>query len=215
MYADRSSLYIRLVIFLPTLSMAQTMGERELIRKPQERLQELQQLPGKHAEPSVPPTSGNERCFAIEQIEISGASLLSEADRSTILAPFADSCLGASQLNELLKAITNHHVDHGYVTTRAYLPQQDLSALTPMITVVEGRLEGLDSSALAIDREQAMSFPGKVLNLREQSSSSVSTSISRATAPANGNWDSTTAYIGTAFVNADIGRQRPPWNAPT
>jgi hemolysin activation/secretion protein len=52
----------------------------------------------------------------------------------------------------------------------AYLPQQDLSARTLRITVVEGRLEGLDSSALASDRELAMSFPGKtgeVLDLRE------------------------------------------------
>ena len=144
--------------------------QERLLDEQQQRLQELQQLPGKRAEPTAPPAPEDERCFAIEQIEISGASLLSEADRSTILAPFADSCLGVSQLNELLKAITNHYVDRGYVTTRAYLPQQDLSARTLQITVVEGRLEGLDSSALASDRELAMSFPGEtgeILNLRE------------------------------------------------
>ena len=112
----------------------------------------------------------DERCFAIDDIEISGASLLSEADRAAILGPFADACLGVSQPNALLKAITDHYVDRGYVTTRAYLPQQDLSARTLKITVVEGRLEGLDSSALASDRELARSFPGKtgeVLDLRE------------------------------------------------
>lgn len=163
---------------LPVFTSAQTPGDQELFRDRQERLlqeqqqrlQELQQLPGREAQPPAEPAPDDERCFAIEQIEISGASLLSAADRAAILAPFADSCLGISQLNALLKAITNHYIDRGYVTTRAYLPQQDLSARTLKITVVEGRLEGLDSSALASDRELAMSFPGEtgeVLDLRE------------------------------------------------
>ncbi|AEF20107.1 ShlB/FhaC/HecB family hemolysin secretion/activation protein [Pseudomonas fulva] len=162
----------------PALAIAQSPGERELYRDRQERLlqeqqqrlQELQQLPGREAQQPAEPAPGDERCFAIDDIEISGASLLSEVDRAAILAPFADDCLGVSQLNALLKAITNHYIDRGYVTTRAYLPQQDLSARTLRITVVEGRLEGLDSSALASDRELAMSFPGKtgeVLDLRE------------------------------------------------
>nr|WP_312973009.1 ShlB/FhaC/HecB family hemolysin secretion/activation protein [Pseudomonas sp.] len=162
----------------PVWVNAQTPGERELQRDRQERilqeqqrrLQELQRLPGREAQQPAEPEPGDERCFAIDDIEISGASLLSEADRAAILAPFADDCLGVTQLNALLKAITNHYIDRGYVTTRAYLPQQDLSARTLKITVVEGRLEGLDSSALASDRELAMSFPGKtgeVLDLRE------------------------------------------------
>ena len=163
---------------LPGAASAQTPGDQELIRERQQRLlqeqhqrlQELQQLPGREADKAPPPVEQEQRCFAIEAIEISGASLLSEADRASILAPFADACLGVSQLNALLKAITNHYIDRGYVTTRAYLPQQDLSAGTLKITVIEGRLEGLDSSALASDRELAMSFPGEtgaILDLRE------------------------------------------------
>lgn len=70
--------------------------QERLLEEQQQRLQELQQLPGKRAEPTAPPAPEDERCFAIEQIEISGASLLSKADRSAILAPFADSCLGVS-----------------------------------------------------------------------------------------------------------------------
>jgi hemolysin activation/secretion protein len=162
----------------PVWVNAQTPGERELqrdrqeriLQEQQQRLQELQRLPGREAQQPAAPAADDERCFAIDDIEISGASLLSEADRAAILAPFADDCLGVSQLNALLKAITDHYIDRGYVTTRAYLPQQDLSARTLKITVVEGRLEGLDSSTLASDRELAMSFPGKtgeVLDLRE------------------------------------------------
>ncbi|UCJ19122.1 ShlB/FhaC/HecB family hemolysin secretion/activation protein [Pseudomonas sp. MM211] len=144
--------------------------QERLLQEQQQRLQELQQLPGRTVEAPAEAPPSDERCFAIEQIEISGATSLSAVDKAQILAPFADDCLGVSQLNGLLKALTDHYIDRGYVTTRAYLPQQDLSARTLKVVVVEGRLEGLDSSALASDRELAMGFPGTVgdvLNLRE------------------------------------------------
>ncbi|HBO5602453.1 TPA: two-partner secretion system transporter TpsB1, partial [Pseudomonas aeruginosa] len=93
-----------------------------------------------------------------------------ESARRQLLAPYQGRCLGVGQLNALLKAVTDHYLDRGYVTTRAYLPQQDLASGTLRIIVVEGRLEGLDSSALASPRELEMSFPGRtgeLLDLRE------------------------------------------------
>lgn len=156
---------------------AQTPGDLELIRERQERLlqeqqrrlEELRQLPGK-AEPAPLEPGAEERCFEIRRIRLEGASLLGEADRLSLLKPFEGRCLGSGQLNALLKAITDHYLGRGYVTTRAYLPQQDLADGELQVIVIEGRLEGLDSSALASDRELAMSFPGEtgeVLNLRE------------------------------------------------
>ncbi|MGK6670264.1 POTRA domain-containing protein [Pseudomonas aeruginosa] len=38
-----------------------------------------------------------------------------------MLAPYQGRCLGVGQLNALLKAVTDHYLDRGYVTTRAYL----------------------------------------------------------------------------------------------
>ena len=76
------------------------------------------------------------------------------------------------QLNEVLKVITDRYLAKGLVTSRAYLPQQDLSSGNLKIQVVEGKLEslkGAQSSGIT-DRQLAMSFPGKqgdLLNLRE------------------------------------------------
>lgn len=165
--------------FLSSLAVAQQPlpGERDLIRDRQQRLldeqrkrlEELQQLPGEEAE-QPPAPSEDERCFEIKGIRLQGASLLSETEQHDLLKPFVNRCLGSGQLNELLKAVTQRYVDRGYVTSRAYLPQQDLSDGELDVLVVEGRLEGLDSSAIASERELAMSFPGKpgeLLNLRE------------------------------------------------
>lgn len=157
---------------------APTPGDRDLIRERQERLlqeqqrrlQELRQLPGQAPQPVEAPSAEAERCFDIQRIELSGAALLGEADRAALLKPYLGQCLGVAQLNQLLKALTQHYLDRGYVTTRAYLPQQDLASGSLKVIVVEGRLEGLDSSALASERELAMGFPGRAgerLNLRE------------------------------------------------
>ncbi len=121
--------------------------------------------------PAAADASGDdERCFEIRRIELEGAGHLGESARRQLLAPYQGRCLGVGQLNALLKAVTDHYLDRGYVTTRAYLPQQDLASGTLRIIVVEGRLEGLDSSALASPRELTMSFPGRtgeLLDLRE------------------------------------------------
>ena len=159
---------------------APTPGDQDLIRdrqnrlleEQQRRLQELQDLPGKADKPQAPATPADTRCFPIKDIELKGADSLPPSDRERLLKPYIGQCLGVSQLNELLKAITDYYLGKGRVTSRAYLPQQDLSTGHLQVLVVEGKLEALRSAegSTVTDRELAMAFPGKVgeaLNLRE------------------------------------------------
>ncbi|MFN3355184.1 MAG: ShlB/FhaC/HecB family hemolysin secretion/activation protein, partial [Pseudomonas sp.] len=159
---------------------APTPGDQDLIRdrqnrlieEQQRRLQELQDLPGKAAKPEAPATPADTRCFPIQDIELKGADSLSAADRTRLLKPYIGQCLGVTQLNELLKVITDYYIAKGRVTSRAYLPQQDLSSGHLQVLVVEGKLEGIKGAqgSTVTDRELAMAFPGKVgeaLNLRE------------------------------------------------
>jgi hemolysin activation/secretion protein len=165
---------------LNSVVAAPTPGDQDLIRDRQNRLleeqrrrlDELKDLPGKEARPEAPATSVDSRCFPIQDIELKGADSLSVPDRDRLLKPYIGRCLGVSQLNALLKAITDYYIDKGMVTSRAYLPQQDLSKGHLSVLVVEGKLEGLkgaDGSKIS-DRQLAAAFPGKVgdpLNLRE------------------------------------------------
>ena len=159
---------------------AATPGEQDLIRdrqdrllqEQQRRLEELRELPGNQAPPVAPESAPDTRCFPIDSIEIKGADRLSLADRERLAQPYIGQCLGVQQLNELLKAITDHYLAMGLVTSRAYLPQQDLSSRHLEVQVVEGRLEGIKSGADSglSPRELAMAFPGAVgelLNLRD------------------------------------------------
>ena len=159
---------------------APTPGDQDLIRDRQNRLleeqrrrlEELQDLPGKSNQPQAPAQPADTRCFPIQDIELKGADSLSAADRTRLLKPYIGQCLGVTQLNELLKVITDYYIAKGRVTSRAYLPQQDLSSGHLQVLVVEGKLEGLKGAqgSTVTDRELAMAFPGKVgeaLNLRE------------------------------------------------
>ncbi|NWN49163.1 ShlB/FhaC/HecB family hemolysin secretion/activation protein [Pseudomonas sp. MAFF 301514] len=165
---------------LNSATAAPTPGDQDLIRDRQNRLleeqrrrlEELQDLPGKEAKPQAPATPVDTRCFPIKDIELKGADSLSGADRTRLLKPYIGQCLGVAQLNELLKVITDYYIAKGRVTSRAYLPQQDLSSGHLQVLVVEGKLEGLKGAqgSTVTDRELAMAFPGKVgeaLNLRE------------------------------------------------
>ncbi|WP_434457544.1 ShlB/FhaC/HecB family hemolysin secretion/activation protein [Stutzerimonas urumqiensis] len=183
MVAMRSLLFATVVVLsLPSLSLAQapdlSPAERDLIRDRQERLldeqrrrlEALQQLPGPQEQPERGLPTDDQRCFDIQTIELKGAGLIGPDEREALLAAFEGRCLGATGLNDVLKTITQFYIDRGYVTSRAYLPQQDLSDGELEVLIIEGRLEGLDRSAIASDRELAMAFPGRigeVVDLRE------------------------------------------------
>lgn len=146
--------------------------QNQLLEEQRRRLEDIKELPGKSETPSATVTPDDSRCFLIKTIGIKGADALSAAERERLLKPYVGQCLGVAQLNALLKAITDHYIEKGQVTSRAYLPQQDLSSGHLQVLVVEGKLEGLkagEGSQLS-ERELAMSFPGQIgvpVNLRE------------------------------------------------
>ncbi|MBD8572141.1 ShlB/FhaC/HecB family hemolysin secretion/activation protein [Pseudomonas syringae] len=180
LFASRLAVLALLAVAPLSAFAATTPGEQDLIRDRQDRLleeqrrrlEDLKDLPGKQAKPAAPVAPADTRCFTIDRIELKGADSLSAAERDDLIKPYIGQCLGVPQLNELLKVITDHYIEKGLVTTRAYLPQQDLSKGDLQVLVIEGKLENLrgaaDSGLSA--RELAMTFPGQegtMVNLRE------------------------------------------------
>lgn len=180
LFASRLAVLALLAAAPLSVLAATTPGEQDLIRDRQDRLleeqrrrlEDLKDLPGKQAEPPAPVAPADTRCFTINRIELKGADSLSAAERDKLIQPYIGQCLGVPQLNELLKVITDHYIEKGLVTTRAYLPQQDLSKGDLQVLVIEGKLEklrGAADSGLSA-RELAMTFPGQegeMVNLRE------------------------------------------------
>jgi hemolysin activation/secretion protein len=82
-----------------------------------------------------------EPMFRIDRIELAGNTVLSQRDVERIVQPFLRKPLGANRINLLLRRVTEAFIARGYITTRAYLAEQNLATGALMLTVVPGRIE--------------------------------------------------------------------------
>lgn len=115
------------------------------------------------------PVDTTAQCFEVEHLVLQEASLLDDAEMVSLQQLVEGHCVGMTQLSALLNRITNVYIGKGYVTTRAYIPEQNLASGRLEILVVEGRLESIDA-----DKDSAVNlntaFPGlsgEYLNLRD------------------------------------------------
>ena len=82
-----------------------------------------------------------EPTFKIEYIELIGNTVLSSQDVEPILTKFQGKKLGVNRINLLLRRLTEAFIAKGYITTRAYLGQQNLASGRLVLTVVPGKIE--------------------------------------------------------------------------
>ncbi len=164
-------------LFLASAQAQSLPGDRDLARdrqqrllqEQQQRLDELQSLPGSLPDATTDPLLADDRCVPVQRIELSGVTLLRPALQSRLLQPYQHQCLSAARLNLLLQDITHAYLERGYVTTRAYLPAQDLTSGTLQIQVIEGHTEGLDGADVLSPNELRMLVPlkaGQPFNIR-------------------------------------------------
>ena len=110
-------------------------------------------------------------CKDIQTVTIAGAELMSEQERTALAGRYVGKCLGSAEIQQLMGDITLFYVTRGFVTTRAYLPAQDLRTGQLQVLVQEGRIERIDMSGDDSDRlHWGMAFPGKLgdlLNIRD------------------------------------------------
>ena len=177
---SRVATVLALFIFSSQIRAGSTSGLDELIKSRQQtllddqrvRLKALDNLPGQKSLKDEVAHYEDDRCFFIKTINLEGASALSKPIRQTLVKPYLNKCLGVSSLNHILRVITGFYIEKGWVTSRAYLPQQDLSSGHLNIVIVEGLLEKLSTVGVRgiTRREIDLTFPGRerqLLNLRE------------------------------------------------
>ena len=87
----------------------------------------------------------NNSCIDVTNIAVSGVEILELDVIDVIVAPFEDQCLGLAEINSALEAVTFAYIDAGYVTSRAFLPEQDISDGGLDVVVVEGVLGPVDN----------------------------------------------------------------------
>lgn len=145
--------------------------QQQLERLQREREERRRREPsGQALKPApLPQAPAGAACSPVRDIVLEGASKLDPEEQARLAAPYLDKCLGLADINRLIAQITNRYVELGYVTTRVYIPQQDLSGGRLLLKIVEGRIQSIvvqpQDSASA-----GTAFPrlkGEVLNLRD------------------------------------------------
>lgn len=109
-------------------------------------------------------------CIDVERVNVRGNSLLVPADLQESVSEFEGRCLPIAELNNVLQGITLSYVDEGYVSVRAYLPEQDILNGVLDVAIVEGELSDIRFDQTRRTRWQHQVFPsmiGDPVNLRE------------------------------------------------
>lgn len=143
--------------------------QRELLQQNQQQRQELQRT----LTPTLPqaPTAATPGgpYFTINTIRLEGANHLPASARQSLTQSYLQRCLNLGQIQMLVQQISDWYIERGYITSRAFLTEQDLSHGELKLLVLEGQLEQilLDKRD---DRMLKMAFPGlvgNILNLRD------------------------------------------------
>jgi len=119
--------------------------------------------------PKIDASAAGAGCREIREIVISGAPNLSDTVREQITRTFVGRCLGVNEIEQILAEVTQYYIKRGLITTRAYLPQQDLSSGTLKILVLEGVVGKIiieDGGRHSIAGNAFPSSAGDILNLR-------------------------------------------------
>lgn len=111
----------------------------------------------KYADPAAIPEDAT--AFDIQHIALQGDTLLTDAERHTVLAPFAGLKMGPRRIDLLLRRVTAAYLQRGYATTRAYLAPQNLAAGTLEITVVPGAVEAVQLNGQPVTGLARSAFP--------------------------------------------------------
>ena len=142
--------------------------QRQLLQQNQQQRQELERSTPVTPAPPISPQPGGP-CFEIHSITLPGADHLPARAQQKLIQPYLQKCLGIGQINTLVKQVSDWYIGQGFITSRAFLTEQDLSSGTLSLTVMEGKLE-----AIKMENQRGamltMAFPGltgKILNLRD------------------------------------------------
>lgn len=163
----------------PAASPADDFMRRQAEQNLQQRLDALEEATPR-ATPSVrPEQTGSEAsaasgpCFSISQVDVEGVTLLSKATLDPVLSPYRNKCIGLADINVLLKDLTNLYMDAGYITSRVYVPEQDIAGTKVLrLVAAEGTLSDIYLNGKPADYPGllATAFPGmkgRAVNIRD------------------------------------------------
>ena len=80
----------------------------------------------------------------VEAFQFNGSTVFSQAELNQAISKYTNQPVSFAQLVQAANEITKLYVEQGYITSGAYLPEQDLNTGTVQIQVLEGSLADIE-----------------------------------------------------------------------
>lgn len=139
-------------MILPVVAAPLSPADRDAVRQQQEQLllytqqqrDELERAtPLPQPAPAVPVAPSQGPCFSLTTISLTGVTLIPTREQQRLLAPWRNRCLTLADITRLTDTISEWYISRGYITSRAFLTEQDLSHGELTLVVLEGKLRAI------------------------------------------------------------------------
>ena len=170
--------WVLLAVSQPVFAAPLSPADRNSIEQQQQQLLLQNQQQRESLERATPfvrpaapvqPVTASGPCFTVHRIVLDGTTLIDERQQQRLVQPWQNQCLDMARINELTNKVSDWYISRGYITSRAFLTEQDLRSGELHFAILEGKLEKIRMDGVP-ERELKMAFPGlqgKILNLRD------------------------------------------------
>lgn len=83
------------------------------------------------------------KCPELKRIDFKGSKLIDEWELEVLEAPFLGYCITPELTSQVLSAATNFYLSRGFITSRAYLPNQNLQRGVLNVVISEGQVSNV------------------------------------------------------------------------
>ena len=94
------------------------------------------------------PNLDSDTSVVVEQIKVQGYTIFNEREIAAIVEAYRGKRLNYAAIRNITQAITDFYVSKGYITSGAYLPEQEIVDGVIHIQVIEGKLESINIDGL-------------------------------------------------------------------
>jgi hemolysin activation/secretion protein len=82
-------------------------------------------------------------CFSIEQLTVEGVSILTPQEVAAITSNYVPKCMQGADIQAVMREIDAAYAERGYITSKTYIPPQNLQEGRLLLSVVEGTVEDI------------------------------------------------------------------------
>lgn len=110
-------------------------------------------------------------CIKLNQIDLDENDILDKNEQKELLGKYLNKCISGKLIKELINTISTYYIDNGYITTKPYLKEQDITDGQIDVNVIVGKVENIiHSDTKESSWKIATAFAGQKdepLNLRD------------------------------------------------